>query len=243
MQWIQIFDAATGEQLDETDPITGYCPAMLHPSHDGNNLFLICARNETYTRIDLNTLEADAVGLSTSGSNVGSVMSPDGTLLYVVSLDDVGFGVMVFDERSNIRRHAPLADGESPPLLGEMVTLSPDGTRLYVALGTEDNDGDTGTHDVREIAVFDTNSWKDVDRITLDVPLKGGAFAMSPDGRYIYTSERMQLDSDGKLIRIDVENGEASTVLVRDAEILRVLTDVPARPVETGRHRFRRWDR
>lgn len=231
VQRIQILDAATGERIDETEPIIGYCPAMMYPSRDGSSLFLVCQRSGVIHDVNLDTLALAGNG-EFPGANVGAARSPDGSYLYIVTAVNGRYQVSLIraaddSEGGVLERRAgvlQLGREEQPPLLGEMVALSPDGARLYVAIGAGYNADDASPRDVREITVFDTTSWEEIDRITLDVPLKGGAFTMSPDGRYIYTSERLQSESDGKLIKIDVESNEVSTVLVRNAEILRVLT-------------------
>ncbi|CAN5709029.1 hypothetical protein BH23CHL2_BH23CHL2_30320 [soil metagenome] len=179
---IRIFDATNGSHGGETGNITGNCPAEMRSSPDGASLYLVCIRFGSLRIADLGSGEwVDSI----AGQFSGSAVSPDGQLLYAVTTSR-RLVTIDMDSRevvTDIELDLPA----SPTLLRKMIAISPDGERLYVGLGREDNDGDTGSQDVHEIAIIDLADGSTVEVIETNLQFDGKGLAVDRNG-WIYAN-------------------------------------------------------
>jgi DNA-binding beta-propeller fold protein YncE len=159
----------------------------MRPSPDERTLYLVCIRFESLRFIDL---ESGETVDSIAGQFSGSAISPDGRLLYAVTTSKRLITIDM-DSRevvSDIELELPA----SPSLLKQMVSVSPQGARLYVGLGREDNDDDSGSQDVHEIAIIDLASGSTVDVFETAYQIDGKGLAVGRDGAvYVNTSSQI----------------------------------------------------
>ena len=181
-QWVQVFDASDGSKIGDTETQTGNCPAEMQSSADGETLYLVCIRFGSMRTIDLNSGENIR---SMAGQGSGSVVSPDGQTLYVVTTSK---RLITIDMDSREIVADAYLDVPAPPtLLHKMVAISPDGARLYVGLGREDDDGDAGSQDVHEIAIIDLADGSTIEVIETNLQFDGLGLAVDLNG-WIYAN-------------------------------------------------------
>ena len=197
----QILSAEDGSLVGETRGQSSNCPAEMRPSPDGRTLYLVCIRFGNLRIVDLETGEwIDSI----AGQYSGSTVSPDGTRLYAVTTSKrlITIDMNAREVMSDIELDLPAP----PALLMQMVAISPDGSRLYVGLGRDNDDGDAGSQDVREIAVIDPT-----DGTTLDIIETG--FLIDWQGLEVDRNGNLYVLSAGQIMRLTGEEAEVVHVV------------------------------
>ena len=203
----QIFSAEDGSLVGETRGQSGNCPAEMRLSPDGRTLYLVCIRFGNLRIVDLETGEwIDSI----VGQFSGSTVSPDGTRLYAVTTSK---RLITIDMNSREVLSDIEIDLPAPPaLLMQMVTISPDGSRLYVGLGRDNDDGDAGSQDVREIAVVDPTNGATLDIIETD-------FLIDWQGLEVDRNGNLYMLSAGRIMRLTGDEAEVVPVVAGTDEL------------------------
>lgn len=165
--WIQVFDTTSGAKAEEfTAP---ECPAQLFAAPNGQSLYFVCIGNGGLFYVDLmdetHTIHRLGDISSTPMSSVGAAATSDGDLIYVVSSD---LRVMVIDTAlRSITQQVILDAGEQPlPRLLRLVTLSSNGSTLFVGVRTGEDSGSGGDASGL-VAAFDTVTWNHVGQLAI----------------------------------------------------------------------------
>ncbi len=185
--WLQAFDAATGQAVLGQIALPGCDAGSLHVPPRGSELLVVCSATNDIRFVNLSAGRVDGrlsiprvpLTLGRTGGIAASMLSPDGHRLYLVNAD-LRVVVVDMDSRSVLekrdlgrRNYVAVPDGHA--------ALSPDGTRLFVAvLPAPDARG----ADV--IQAFDTQTWQQVESVTTGRPLSGGSLTVSANGRHLY---------------------------------------------------------
>ena len=166
--FIQTFDTATGANLSESEAIRGGCTVPIHPSPDGQRLHAPCDGNYSVYDLPAGTLQPPPEGRA-----IVSASAQHDDELYLVS--SAGIVQVVDMSVVNIVRDARLEiDGQVAP---QMAALSPDGTRLHLGILTS---GERFVAD--QVLTFDTATWQQVARFSLEEPLSSRDLAVDEGG-------------------------------------------------------------
>jgi DNA-binding beta-propeller fold protein YncE len=177
--WFTVMDTATGKTIAKSEHMA-YCDgADLQFSHDGQWLYLSCYGSNDIHVMNAKTLQiegtlnipgapfSDYPGVppyakigGVPGSMIGTVVSPDGKWVYVVT-DEPRLALVNLEKR-NIERWVDLGRQSYPASHDGMVALSADGNRLFVGVRTQGADSN-----VDGIRVFDTQSWQQITELSL----------------------------------------------------------------------------
>jgi hypothetical protein len=117
------------------------------------------------------------VGAANEGI-AGSILSSDGSRLYVVTVQSQLH--VIETNRRVIAQTVDLSQQQRSLVVKEMVALSSDGKRLFV--GMQPNGGSS-----TEFRLFDTQTWKEVDRRSAKADMRRASLATSAGGYSIYS--------------------------------------------------------
>lgn len=217
--YVRILDARTGAFIAESATIRQRCAADMHVSPDGSTLYAVCIRFGTIAAIDLDTLEVLPIELIESGPIAGAVASPDGRLIVVASdIDSYRAVVLDMNER-HVEQQVQLGGPPLPAVLHQLVALSRDGRTLYVTLGEDDHDGDTGTQNTRRVVVFDTSTWQQTNELFVEPEIGGRGLIVDAQGQLYGVSNSARPNAPegytSDLWMLDTATGELHIVLER----------------------------
>ena len=232
---VEIFDAHDGDRVAEFDAPN--CPARLFPSLDERTLYILCLNSGVSfsIAIDLETGERIIENLFRSASEGvrSAIQSPDRRLLY--GLTGEAITVVNLNERRIIDEIALQLDVPMPePYTPQSLALSADGSRLYVGLAKP---SEITVDSISEVAVVDTSTWREIDRVTVEPPVAAGTLSNTPDRDSIFAAHNERMDAattveQGVIVR--VHPGQESSVLATrpNEEILRIFSHSVIQPVE-----------
>ena len=220
---VAAYDAGSGQPVarapipfrtSQENAVLYSCAASIWPATSDDQVLAICKGGGSYNLLDMASgdfIESMA-GVPVSGMTVETAGSVNGKLVYVVT--DQG-DVAVYDRESmELIEVVELIDDAQPAWSG--AALSPDGSRLYVALRSVD----TGAY-FREVRVFDTATWEEVDRFELPFDGFGRSMAVDSAGN-VYGIEWLSTTRT-QVWKRDSATGEITVMLVADAEVHQLL--------------------
>jgi DNA-binding beta-propeller fold protein YncE len=215
---VAAYDAASGQFVErapspEDNVFLSSCPASLWPSLADSRLLAVCKGGSNFITLDMDSGESSgSMGVPVSGENMETVGEVDGALAYVIT----GQGnVAIFDrETLEVTDRIELIDDGRPAWSG--AALSPDGSRLYVALRSVE----TGAY-FREVRVFDTATWDEADRFELAFEGFGRSMAVDSPGN-LYGIEWLSTTRT-QVWKRDAATGEVTVMLVADSEVHQLL--------------------
>jgi DNA-binding beta-propeller fold protein YncE len=216
-------DAETGEavstapfpfRMSAENAVLYSCAASVWPSISGDRVLAICKGGGSYNILDMisGELIETVVGVPVSGMAVEISGAVDGALVYVVT--DQGDAAIYDRESMEVIDAVELIADARPAWSG--AALSPDGSRLYVALSSTE----TGAY-FREVRVFDTATWDEVDRFELAFDGFGRALSVDSAGN-LYGIEWLSTN-DTRVWKRDAATGEVTVMLVADSEVHQLL--------------------
>jgi DNA-binding beta-propeller fold protein YncE len=190
---IQVFDTADGEQVATIDGVAG-CQAQLFPSTDGRSLYVVCLAEIAPPQvIDLETMTSAGVLPGIGGYVTGAAATSDGSRLYITHDIDTELRLTIIDTNGRvIANQLDIVHLAANPLHSlNLLALSPDGSRLFLGVGEERDDGNPVA---REVWVWDT-AWPEVGSTLRLVPLgqiNGWTLAAGSDNRSVYVVHNTQ---------------------------------------------------
>jgi DNA-binding beta-propeller fold protein YncE len=220
---LSVHDAETGEvastapfpfRMSAENAVLYSCAASLWPSLSGDRVLAICKGGGSYNVVDMTSGELieSMADVPVSGMAVEITGAVDGTLVYVVT--DQG-DVAIYDRESmEVIDAVELIADARPAWSGAF--LSPNGSRLYVALSSTE----TGAY-FREIRVFDTATWEEVDRFEL--PFDGFGRSLAADSESNFYGIEWLSENYTRVWKRDAVTGEVTVMLVADAEVHQLL--------------------
>jgi DNA-binding beta-propeller fold protein YncE len=220
---VAAYDSASGQFIarvpfPDDNVFLNSCAASLWPSLADSQLLAVCKGGSNFITLDMDSGESSgSTGVPVSGETMETVGAVDGALAYVIT----GQGnVAIFDrETLEVTDRIELIDDGRPAWSG--AALSPDGSRLYVALRSVE----TGAY-FREVRVFDTATWEEVERFELDFDGFGRSMAVDSVGN-LYGIELRNREtsypSNTQVWKRDAATGEVTVMLVADAEVHQLL--------------------
>lgn len=225
---VRTIDSNTGTTIREVETSAGAnsgCAPQMFASQSNGRIFQTCWTGsrvrifdlgmERFT-YDIELPSRDTIGqtVPSSDSIAGSVQSPDGRYIFVVS-DGPRVNV-VNTGPGELEATRDIATSEPAPVHRGLLALSDDGTRLAIGIQTVNHDN--GLSDVGRIIVVDTATWETVadlnlDPALLDPPTTGQSMAFSPDGSSLYISETeyeagtVNVVASSSVIKLDIATG------------------------------------
>jgi DNA-binding beta-propeller fold protein YncE len=233
--WITELDGETGAAMRRIE--TNNCRSGTFVSPDDRTLYVLCDGNSRLRAIDLSTntdVDLDAPTVNVAGAAVVR----DTGLLYIVGGNGVsGSGVTVVDMNARaVVEEAGLGIDIRPARLLRLVALSPDGSRLFIGLGT-DVDASSAAVSSRQVVVFDTGSWQAVGRIATETPITGQTLAAAQDNVSVFASHNAFRDGTSvstvsSILRLSLEAIPATFASREREEVLAVIASQVDVPVE-----------
>jgi DNA-binding beta-propeller fold protein YncE len=222
-KWFQILDSRTGEQLGEVNAPDCLGASYLAP--DERTLYVVCEGRGAVQLIDVET--GDAESLPITQSKVGSAVSRDGRLLYIVTSSDGVYEAAVVDlnERSITARGSVALVGHQPERFLQLVALSPDGSRLFIGVLS----AYAGQESIaRDLFVVDSQTLQSLGRVSAALPINAQSLAAANDNRSVFaahnTVERDPAIWARSTIQRLILDGAAQTFAVLEhQEVLRLL--------------------
>jgi outer membrane protein assembly factor BamB len=208
---LQVISTEHGRAVERVELLAG-CDSQLHPSANGLWLYVVCLDNRGIQVISLATMQMHHIISDASGTKVGSALSSDGSLLYVMAGYEGMYRVSVLDTATGemlykIDRIHQARDGLAAL---HLLTLSPDGLRLYLGM---DLDGNEGIPSANEVWVWDTATWQERQRLPASQPINGPSLAPANDGRSVFAisnlfNSRTDEPGRGDILRIGFDGSD-----------------------------------
>lgn len=228
LYWIRVLDSRTGLIAGESAPVfrstSEACLPQLQTSSDAATLYLVCQRTAVIRMIDLASLSALDRSITVQGRRIiGSVLSPSGETLYVVSDRSTGLWMSMIDTRSRVIVHE--VELSTDTNRGGALALSGDGQRL--AIGMTAASSPQAISDIRELRIFEIDSWREIARLAVEPAATGQSLVFGRLEQSLYYASRSlgsAHDSGGnKVSRLDTSTGQTETITVVTGDILHVL--------------------
>ena len=218
--WLAQFDAVTGNRQPDLEISACRGQTFLAQESAGvRPLYVVCDRTRRLEMVDLATNQALELTYDTfleggfpetTGVNAATV-APDGQWLYLTSDNSL----IAIDMAAQTARRIELDAGLNSEARLPLLTLSPDGTRLYagsldtVALAD-------GSAEVNRVDVYDTASWQLLGQIVPGEPLTETAFAATLDGSSVFGVSISYQPSDDTVVETTIQrlSPESETVTV-----------------------------
>lgn len=217
--------ATTDGAWQRTRELDG-CFGTPYLAPDGGTLYLLCDGRAGARVVDLATGESETLLLG--GPLVGSAASPDGRWLYVIFNDDGVYQAAVIDmvSRELVIEMASVAlVGSQPDSFLDLVTISPDGSRLFIGILSAYNDNTPLANDV---FVTDTETWQSVGRMTAEPPITGRTLAPAVDGRSIFATAvdieyEPSIWTRSRISRFSMGEAPRTVTVLEHQQVLRLL--------------------
>jgi DNA-binding beta-propeller fold protein YncE len=188
--WLAQFDVDTGNRQPDLEIAACRGQTFLGPEGSGvRPVYVVCDRTRQLEMVDLATgqpleLTYDAFldgGFpETIGANA-AVVAPDGRWLYLAS----GNRLTVIDMTRHAARRVQLADDITVEQRLPLLTLSPDGTQLFV--GSIDRAAlEAGRAESARVDVFDTTTWESRGQMKSSRPLTNMSLTAALDNTSFY---------------------------------------------------------
>jgi hypothetical protein len=208
-----------------------HCPAL--PSADGRSLYVVCLAERFAPQvIDLEAWTSAGVMQGFGGVITGAAASSDGRYLYIPHDIDTELRLTVID--MNARTISTQRDivhlGIDPLHSLNLTAISPDGSRLFIGIGNEPEDG---IPSAREIWVWDTTQMHlgSIQALRPNWTIGGWSLAAGSDNRSVFAN------SVSSIVRLHYNSLESRWEEVArrpDWRVLRLfsgrVTDAPAPP-------------
>ncbi|HUG15131.1 MAG TPA: PQQ-binding-like beta-propeller repeat protein [Thermomicrobiales bacterium] len=181
---LAIYDASSGRQV--AGLAFDGCLGTPYLSPDARALVLACEDRPGARVVDLES--GELIAALPGHALVGSVASPDGRWLYVISDDDGVYQAAVIDMHSRellVQMASVALVGSQPERFLDLVTISPDGSRLFIGVLSA-YEGNTRV--AKDIFVIDTETLQSVGRMTASPEINARTLAPAADNRSVFAA-------------------------------------------------------
>jgi len=231
---IQVFDTADGRLGRVIDGVAG-CTAQLFPAADGRTLYVVCLNESAAPQvIDLEAWTSAGVMQGFGGVITGAAATSDGRYLYIPhDIDsELRLTVVHMNERT-ISTQRDIVHMASDPLHSLNITaVSPDGSRLFIGLGSESGEGGPAADEVWawNTAVLHDDPSREILR---EGPITGWSLAPAPDNRSVFAIHNQNWaalgysePSGATILRVTIDgDGDTETFATRpDWQVLRLFS-------------------
>jgi len=214
LQW---FDAGNGSLLNQLQGLPD-CSMHVQMLDYPNHVYIACLGSGTIHVFDTQTLGPLGTTPGLQGTIIETAISPDNQHIYVVSEYDSLYQVAVIDTGTEqVTEQHDIVHLDRDPLLSlGLVTLSPDGSRLFVGIGYE-RSGESPY--ANEVWIWDTATWESLEHLQSSTTITGyGLVAL--DDQTVWGIG--QSDDASVLIRLSPD-GEDRIQLADDQTVVRLL--------------------
>lgn len=231
--WLVVVDTASGAEVGRID--APGCLGAPYLSPDGRTLYLVC--EDGPTRI-FDVEAAREVGQVGERPLIATTMSSDGRYFYGVQPFPVAdrtridapwvYRVYRLDMDSGrvvMQADIPIRE-EQPSRFLPLLTVSPDGSRLFVGVNRI---GAREEPVADRVLIFDAESLRSMGEITSSTPITGQSLAPAVDGRSVIVADAGPGDSPdvvraSTVFRVTPDSESMIVAILPNEEVLRVLT-------------------